>query len=297
LGSLYLISSFVLIFKYRREKLLTRIKRSYGFNFYEKISKSDSSGLWHKISRWLEKNGVKLDHWNFIAIVVIFLSVFFLGCLFLVRGILIFFGFSSIFLFLLYLFIDTGGRKKSAAKELQMEGFLTELTGNLYSNPNLLMAIKKTLSDLEEPLKKDIEDIIADCSKGSNLTEALENFMKKNRSKLIQIIVTGLIAANEKGGDLINFLNDQLDYLRKSRSLNSYIRILSAGPRYTAYIIAILPIAVIFAAMMLNRNFAVLLFSDTGVYVLIYVFVSYSIGFFLINKITNINDQTDRNIN
>jgi len=177
-----------------------------------------------------------------------------------------------------------------------MEGFLTELSGNLYANPNILEAFKKASGDLEQPLKNEIEDIIRDNAKGFSLEDSFKNFMAKNRSKLIQVIFTGLYTANEKGADMVSFINDQLDYLSEKKAMNSYIRILSSGPRYTSYIIALLPLIVMGIAVCLNRNLASMLFTSAGLIVFIYVFLSYTAGFILINRMVNLSDDTERAI-
>lgn len=249
-----------------------------------------------RISNWLIRNNLNIDVWMFIILILILISFILIVCLFFKIGILLFIIFSSAFIFLIYIVIDYRGRRASSLKELQMEEFIIGLTGNLYSNPNLLLAIQKTVIDVEDPLKKEFGAIIDDCRRGLNLKEAFENFLLKNRSKLIQVVITGLVAANDKGGDLIGFLKDQLDYLRERKNLNSYIRILSTGPRYTSYIIAVLPLLVIIVSMFINRELSSLFVSGAGLFVLIYVCISYSVGFLLINKIVNISDQSDKNI-
>lgn len=249
-----------------------------------------------RISNWLIRNNLNIDVWMFIILILILISFILIVCLFFKTGILLFIIFSSVFIFLIYIVIDYRGRRASSLKELQMEEFIIGLTGNLYSNPNLLLAIQKTVIDVEDPLKKEFGAIVDDCRRGLNLKEAFENFLLKNRSKLIQVVITGLVAANDKGGDLIGFLKDQLDYLRERKNLNSYIRILSTGPRYTSYIIAVLPLLVIIVSMFINRELSSLFVSGAGLFVLIYVCISYSVGFLLINKIVNISDQSDKNI-
>lgn len=288
--------------KHRRQNLINKLNRSYSLNSFEKEflkTNDDRKNLpvnfICKISLWLSKNGLKINAGVFLTLIVVFLSFLLILCLFFRIGAILFLIISSVSIFAIYAFIDLKGRKAGEKKESQLEYFLLELIGNLYATSNLLIAIKKSIDNLEEPLKSEIENIITDSQRGLSLNEALENFRLKNRSKVIEIIVTGLIAANDKGSDLVSFLKDQLDYLRERKSLNSYIRILSAGPRYTSYVIAAMPLLVIAFSFVFNRNFSLFFISGTGIFVLLYMCLSYAIGFLLINKIVNLADKIDKN--
>ena len=172
-------------------------------------------------------------------------------------------------------------------KENQLGSFLIDLAGNLYGNPNILVSIRKSIEKTSPPLKNDLQIILDDCAKGILLKDALKNMINRNRSSLIEIILMGIIAANEKGVDLVSFLNYQIEYLREKKSLNNYIRILSTGPKYTSYFIMIIPLFSIIAVLLLNKNFINLYLSGFGLAVIIYSLLSYIAGFFLINKIIN----------
>jgi Flp pilus assembly protein TadB len=172
-------------------------------------------------------------------------------------------------------------------KENQLGSFLIDLAGNLYGNPNILVSIRKSIEKTNPPLKNDLQIILDDCAKGILLKDALKNMINRNKSGLIEIILIGIIAANEKGVDLVSFLNYQIEYLREKKSLNNYIRILSTGPKYTSYFIMIIPLFSIIAVLLLNKNFINLYLSGFGLIVIIYSLLSYITGFFLINKIIN----------
>lgn len=284
----------------RRKNILRRIKRTG--DLYYKNSRLDSHagkiagsavhkrGFIFRLSKWLLKNGMSIDTWTFLTLILIFLSIFFLICIFLKSGIFIFILISVIFIFLTYIFIDLKGRRVSHKKENQLEGFLIDLTGNLYANPNILLGIQKTLASSEDPLRREFEIIVDDVRRGLLLNEALKNLLNRNRSKIFNIVITGLIAANEKGADVIEFLKDQIDYIREKKSITNYIKILSSGPRYTSYIIMLTPLVALTTSALINRNFISSLLSGGGIAVLIYSCVSYVVGFLIINKIVSFTD-------
>ena len=117
--------------------------------------------------------------------------------------------------------------------------------------------------------------------------------IKKSNSKLIELVLSGFIAAEEKGTDINKFINYQIDYIREKKSLKNYINILGAGPRYSSYFIMLIPILSIVIITLLNKNFIDYYLSNLGILVTLYALSSFFIGFLLINKVIN---NLERNI-
>jgi Flp pilus assembly protein TadB len=305
MGFLYISFALIMYFNAKKENFFSRIKRSYSAGWQNAKASTGSAAdrklgpaarLGLKTENWLKRNGLDISASGLYITVIICHSVILVPCLFIKSGIFISVAISAVSLILFYILTDFNGRKINSKKEAQFETFLIDLSGYLYTNPNILAGIQKCAEGMEEPLRNDIETVIKDTKKGLRLNEALQRMIDRNRSKIMQIIITGLIAANEKGADSVTFLKDQVDYLREKKSIESYIRILSSGPRYTSYIIAIIPFVAVFAASFINKDFAPSLFNGIGLYVLIYACTSYLAGFLLINRIVNFSDKTDRTI-
>jgi tight adherence protein B len=197
-------------------------------------------------------------------------------------------------LFICLVFINIRRRKENTRKEKQLEQFLLDLKGNLYSNPNLQISLEKTISDTEFPLKTDFENVIQDTRRGLLLEEALRKMIDRSSSYLIEVILTGLIVADQKGADLMLFIDDQIEYLREKRNIENYIRIVSTGPKYTAYVIMLVPIFVIIAIVLINRNISQILLSSTGLICISYVLISNGLGIFIINKLVNSPNEIKR---
>ena len=233
------------------------------------------------------QSGIPLSFREFILMIFIIFSAELLLCAYFYLSVFI-----TVFIFfttilIIYTAINSISTHIIQKKENQLGPFLIELSGNLYGNPNILVSIRKSLEKTNSPLRNDLQIILDDCAKGILLKDALKNMINRNKSSLIEIILMGIIAANEKGADLVSFLNYQTEYLREKKSLNNYIRILSTGPKYTSYFIMIIPLFSIIAVLLLNKNFINLYLSGFGLIVIIYSLFSYIAGFFLINKIIN----------
>ncbi|MBE3092381.1 MAG: type II secretion system F family protein [Chloroflexi bacterium] len=252
------------------------------------MSKEDKKySIVSKISIWLNKNNLNLDVKEFLILIFILFSLTFLIGLFFRPGLILSILFSIINIFLFFIFINIRKKRENIKKENQLEQFLLDLVGYLYGNPNILNSIQKTIEDADYPLRKEFELVLNDTRKGLLLNEALRNMIRRNSSPLIEIVLIGFIAANDKGVDLIGFLKDQIEYIREKKNMERYIRILSSGPKYTSYLITLIPIVSIIIIILINRDIIEILFTEIGVLTLIYIILSNIIGFFIINKLIN----------
>ncbi len=257
-------------------------------NYSNLISKEDKRfNITGKISVWINKNNLNLDVREFLILTFILSSLTFLIGLFFKLGLFFSILFLIMDIFLFFIFINIRKRRENVKKENQLEQFLLDLVGYLYGNPNILNCIQRTVEDTDYPLRKEFEIVLSDTRKGLLLSEALRNMIARNSSPLIEIVLIGFIAANDKGVDLIEFLKDQIDYIREKKNMERYIKILSSGPRYTSYLITLIPIVSIIIVVLINRDIINILFTGVGVLILAYIILSNIIGFFIINRVIN----------
>ncbi len=237
--------------------------------------------------KWYESLNLKIDLSDFLLILFIIFTIFFLICITLKLSLLItVFIIIAIFSFIT-IFLNIQKTRTVSRKEEQLEYFLISLSGNLFSQPNILNCIKKSVNEIDEPLKGDFIEVLENYSKGLVFKDALKIMIKKNDSRLIEIILSGFIAANEKGTDINKFISCQIDYIREKKALKNYINILSTGPKYSSYFIMLIPIISIVIVTLINKNFITYYLSSIGIIVSIYALVSFFTGFLLINKIIN----------
>ncbi len=250
-------------------------------------SKNKKEGILDKTNLWLGKNSINSKAREFIILIFILFSLTFLVCLFFDLGLILSILLATVGILLIFLAINIRKKRENFKKENQLEQFLIDLVGNLYGNPNILNCIQKTVKETGYPLRKEFETVLDDIQRGLLLNDALKNMIKRNSSSLIEIVLIGFIAANDKGVDLIGFLKDQIGYIREKKNMESYIRILTSGPRYTSYLIMLIPVVSIILIIFINRSFIDVLLSGVGIITLAYIIISNAIGFFLINRMIN----------
>jgi len=288
---MYIFSAVALSISEKRKNYIRRILRLSGDEVNTNSIKIGNK-LVNKISIWLMKNNINLEIEEFFIIISILMSLLIIIGIFTAPNIIISFLLSIFLVFIIFIFINMRKKRENFKKEVQLEQFLLDLKGSLYGNQNILNSLEQTVSEMEYPLRKDFELVINDTKRGLLLDEALRNMVKRNSSCLIEIVLSGLIVANDKGADIISFLTDQIEYIREKRAIDNYIKILSTGPKYTAYLIMLIPVAAIIVIILINNNIIDILFSSFGIISLAYVVLSNAAGIFLINRLLNYQNES-----
>lgn len=256
-------------------------------NILSNKASEEKETFFEKVLLWYKLKNLNISFSSFLILLFVIFSFEIMICLFFKLSFLILIIILIATACLILIIINIYKGKSIEKKELQLEQFLINLSGNYYMNPNLIVCIRKSLDNIDDPLKSDFEVILNDCAKGLLLKDALKEMIARNDSKLIEVIVSGLIAVNEKGTDLNSFLKYQIEYIREKKTLINYIKVLSSGPKYTSYFIMFIPLFSILLIALFNKNFLSLFYLDVGIYVLIYSLISFLIGFILINKVIN----------
>lgn len=116
-------------------------------------------------------------------------------------------------IYIISILLKSKNKKQNLLKERQLEQFLMALSAYLYSNTNVFNCIEKAVNDINNPLKKEFEIVINENRHGILLNDCLKNLIKRNNSKVIETVILGFIAANDKGLDLVSFINLQIEYI------------------------------------------------------------------------------------
>lgn len=283
---LYIFSAVAIFIIDKQKNVVNRILRVSG-NSNLVIKNDKTHNFINRITIWINRNNLGLDTNEFLILISVLFSLILFTGLFFKIGFIFSILLLIVSIFIFFIFINIRKKRENIKKEEQLEQFLLDLIGYLYGNPNILNCIQKTLEDTEYPLKKEFELVLNDTRKGLLLNEALKNMIARNSSPLIEVVLIGFIAANDKGVDLIEFLKDQVEYIREKKNMERYIKILSSGPRYTSYLITLIPVISIIIIILINKNIVNILFTGTGILVLIYVVLSNIVGFFIINRLIN----------
>ena len=131
-----------------------------------------------------------------------------------------------IFIILYYIFlpnitIDRKIKKRKEKLENEAMYFFEILSLSLESGNNLYNAIKVTSDNIDSELSEEFKKMMIDIEYGKSFDEAITNMKERIPSDTINNILLNIRESNMFGNSIIGTLNNQLDYLRESKILET----------------------------------------------------------------------------
>jgi tight adherence protein B len=104
------------------------------------------------------------------------------------------------------------------------------------------------------------------------------------------MVVTGIIIQRQVGGNLAQVLDNISSTIRERARIQREVKVLTAQGKLSGILIALLPLFLIAALLVLNPEYFNVLISDSrGIIMLIVAGVLEIVGFVVIRRLTNID--------
>ena len=117
--------------------------------------------------------------------------------------------------------IDRKIKKRKEKLESEAMYFFEILVLSLESGNNLYNAIKVTSDNIDSELSFEFKKMMIDINYGKSFDEAITNMKDRIPSDTINNILLNIRESNMFGNSIIGTLNNQLDYLRESKILET----------------------------------------------------------------------------
>ncbi len=125
------------------------------------------------------------------------------------------------YFFLPDLTLDIKINKRRHKLEYEAMYFFEILTLSLESGNNLYNAITVTSNSIDSELSGEFRKMMQDINYGKSFTEAINSLKERIPSDTINNILLNIRESNMFGNSIIGTLNNQLDYLRESKILET----------------------------------------------------------------------------
>ena len=187
-------------------------------NIYSKYSKDDIKRRMILLGKNKESDVYKFLNLRLISSIIIFFVIIY----FVEWGYIL--GPLAVILYYLLLpriTIDVKIKKRSKHLENEAMYFFEILALSLESGNNLYNAISITSDNIDGELSTEFRKMINDINYGKSFSEAISDMKKRIPSDTIGNILLNIKEANMFGNNIIGTLNNQLDYLRETRILET----------------------------------------------------------------------------
>ncbi len=180
-----------------------------------------------------------------------------------------------------------GGRLGAFNK--QLPDTITLVSNSLRAGSSFLQSIELVSRETPPPMGEEMGRVVREVNLGLAMEEALHNMVRRINSEDLDLMVTAISIQQQVGGNLAEILDTIAFTIRERVRIKGEVATLTAQGRYSGYLVAFLPIAIAFMINLISPAFMAPLFSNPiGQGLLVAGVIMMSIGFFAIQKITDI---------
>jgi tight adherence protein B len=145
--------------------------------------------------------------------------------------------------------------RRSAAIDLQLDGFLLALSNALKASPSLGDALAACVPLLASPLREELALVLREQQLGLPLDRALGNLAERVRSPVVSAAIATLRIARNTGGNLNRTLERAAASLRELARLEGVVRTKTAEGRAQTLVIAVIPVPLLAGLNALDPEF------------------------------------------
>lgn len=187
-------------------------------NIYSNYSLNNISNRMKLLGKEDEKDTLKFLNIRLISSIVLFFVILYLvDWGYILSPILV----VLYYVYLPSLTIDRKIKRRKAKLENEAMYFFEILALSLESGNNLYNAIKVTSDNIDSELSKEFKKMMFDIEYSKSFDEAINDMKERIPSDTINNILLNIRESNMFGNSILGTLNNQLDYLRETKILET----------------------------------------------------------------------------
>lgn len=253
----------------------------------EKKKSSYTSKVNSSINRIINELGIKITPVLFVVSIILFaVIVFWLFMLIFNSVVMSILGFAGGVI----IFRNFSSKKRKEQEELftkQLPDALFAIANSLKAGFSLDQSFEFVSVSMPEPTRSEFSRIHLNYRVGYSLEEALDMLPKKYNNPEVKLFVSSLVLQNQIGGNVIPFLNELSEILRKRLKLKEQITVSTAQQRLSATIVTIIPYAILILLQLSGYN--ALTSTFRGILLLALAICMQGFGLVIINNVMKID--------
>lgn len=187
------------------------------------------------------------------------------------------------------LWIELRHRRRQKAFVEQLPDTVALLASSVRAGHSLLQALEQVARECVEPTRSTIEQVVREIGLGASQDEALERLAQRFPSEDLDLIVASINVQHQISGSLAQSLDEMAETLRERQRIEGDIKALTAQQRYSAYILALLPVAVAGALFLVSHDYISSLFEGWLRFAALLAGLMIVGGFLIMRKIATVD--------
>jgi tight adherence protein B len=147
--------------------------------------------------------------------------------------------------------------------ETMLPDTLQLLSGTLRAGYSMMQGVEAVSQEVSEPMGRELRRVVTEARLGRPLEESLDAVAERMDSPDFGWAVMAIRIQREVGGNLSELLMTVAETMTQRERLKRDVKSLTAEGRISAYVLAVLPVALGFAMYVLNPEYMSVLFDET----------------------------------
>lgn len=187
------------------------------------------------------------------------------------------------------IFVHMQKQKRAALLSEEIGETLTGMSNSLRAGYSFQQAMDLVSKETQGPLGKEYRRTLREINLGVTTEQALQNLIKRVQNEDLELMISAVLIQRSIGGNLAEVFDKIADTIRQRIRMKGEVKVLTAQGRVSAWIIGLMPIALIVIITMINPGYLSMFFETTIGWILLGgAVIMELIGFIIINRIINI---------
>lgn len=188
-----------------------------------------------------------------------------------------------------FMSFDMLANRRKDAFEAQLPGVLDLIAGSLRAGWGVQQAIGLVVEEIPEPSRGEFVRVQSQIRLGLSLEDALERMAERLGSRDFTWTVSVIKIQREVGGNLAEVLGTVAETIRERAALTGHVKALTAEGRLTAWILGVLPFALIGMLWIVGRDYLLRAFtSPIGIAAYLFAGLLLFVGIFWMSKVVKV---------
>jgi len=253
----------------------------------------EGTDLFASLSKNLAQADIKLRPAEYLAAVAGCAAAGAILGFFLGGGILMATGLGAFGAFVPKIYVGQAKTARLKKFDRQLGDMLNLMVNGLRAGYSTLQAMEAVSREMPQPINDEFRRVVQEMQLGITMEDALDHLLRRIASDDLDLIVTAVNVQREVGGNLAEIL-DVISYtIRERVRIKGEIQTLTAQGRATAWVISMLPLALLVLLYLVNRDYFMQFFNpetrSCGIPLLILAGLMVSSGFYATQKIVDID--------
>jgi tight adherence protein B len=146
--------------------------------------------------------------------------------------------------------------------EAQLPDTLQLLSGTLRAGYSMMQGVEAVSQEVSEPMGRELRRVVTEARLGRPLEESLDAVAERMDSKDFAWAVMAIRIQREVGGNLSELLMTVAETMTQRERLRRDVKSLTAEGRISAYVLAVLPVALAIAMYVINPDYMTVLWDE-----------------------------------